>query len=289
MRRIITLSLGIVALVLVGCRREDTTPEEAVAAMRQPVVFTASMDAYAVKATEASFEEGDVIGIFALEPFDEYNLRGTVSGSTVTLAQPLTWEPVRKAVFLAYYPYDDYLLGTSYSFSVRTDQTATGEYRRSDLRAAAAVTDRGETVKLAFRHILSKLTVKVVCEDTQEQATAVTIGKSIIEVRADLSNLTVELGSNQAEIEAGSNGSNGFDAILVPQTLSDLAISVSTNKGRTLTFHPAEPLRFDSGYAYVAAVTVPKEDTGEGAALTFTYSLTEWEDANVDFSENPES
>ena len=99
MKPIIALSLGVLALALLSCRREDTTPEEAVAAMRQPVEFTASMNGYAVKATEVSFEDGDAIGIFALEPFDEYNLRGTVTGSSVTLSTPLIWEPVRKAVF----------------------------------------------------------------------------------------------------------------------------------------------------------------------------------------------
>lgn len=291
MRHIIALSLGVLALALVSCRREDTTPEEARDAMQQPVVFTASLGGYAVKSADASFGEGDAIGIFALEPFNKANLRGTVSGTSVTLETPLKWKPVRQAVFLAYYPYDSAQAGETGTFTVRTDQLSDANYRQSDFRGAATTAVHGKPVSLEFGHLLSKLTVQATCADPAETVTAVTIGKSVIEVKFDISAPSVTLGSNQAEISAGRHGGTGFEAILVPQSLSDLELRVTTSRGRSLVFHPAEPLQFDSGYAYVATVSVPKEDVPVGNTLTFSYTLTEWEDdgGSVSFTESTES
>lgn len=282
MKKIIALSLGaLVVLLSASCRRESTTPEEAREALRAPVTVTASMDGYQVKATDVSFEDGDAIGVFALDPFDRINVRGTVTGSSVNLATPFNWELVNRAVFLGCYPYDANLKSVNWTFSVRTDQRSYEDYKSSDLRSAKTLTDHASTVKLLFQHRLSKLTVHAVCEDKSDEVTAVTLGDLVIEAKVDLAAPSVEAGTNRAAIKAGKatsgNGNTGFVAILVPQELTSLPLTVTTKSGQTLTFQPASPLSFEEGYAYKTEVTVPKGETPP-EPLTFTYSVTEWED-----------
>ena len=286
MKKFIALSLGALAvLASVSCRRDSATPEEAREALRQPVTVTASMDAYQVKATDVSFEDGDAIGVFALDPFDRVNVRGIVSGSSVNLATPIPWELVSSAVFLGYYPYEDNIRGVSWTFSVRTDQRTFEDYKNSDLRSARTTARHGETVDLSFRHRLSKLTVSAVCEDVSDEVTAVTIGGVVIEAKVDIAAATAEAATNRADIKAGKavsgNGNTGFVAILVPQTLSDLPLTVTTKKGQTLSFHPENPLTFEEGYAYTAGLRIPKTEPSVGEALTFSFTVTEWSDGDT--------
>lgn len=297
MKRIIALTLGAAMLLpLVSCRRDSMTPEEAKAALRQPVTFTASIDNYEqVKATDTSFEDGDAIGLYAPDPFNLVNVRAIVKGSAVKPLMPFEWELVHTAVFIAYYPYDpSYKDEPKKSFSVQSDQRTYEAYKASDLRGAVALGKNGETVELPFRHMLSKLTVMVRCEDSSEQVTAVTLGGVATSVTADFSDATVETSGGRGDLLAGKavagNGNEGFVAILVPQQLSELPLLVSTNKGQTLVFQPDQPLSFESGHAYVTStLTVPKQDgpgpgPGPGKELTFTVSITDWADGgSMDF------
>lgn len=281
MKKILALSLGaLVVLVSASCRRKSASPEEK---KPLPVTVTASMDGYQAKATDVSFEDGDAIGVFALDPFDRINVRGTVTGSSVTLATPFNWEKIEKAVFLGCYPYDAALKGVNLNFSVRTDQRSYEGYKASDIRSARTQASRGSTVNLVFRHRLSKLTVSAVCEDSTDEVAAVTLGNLLVEATIDLAAPSVAAGTNRADIKAGkatsANGNTGFVAILVPQELTKLPLTVTMKDGRELTFQPAAPLKFEEGYAYMAEVTIPKAQTPAETPLTFTFSVTEWEDA----------
>ena len=62
MRKIIVaISLGIIALGLCSCRRDETTPAEVKEDLQQrEVVFTASGKDYAVKSSDSGFDGGDV-------------------------------------------------------------------------------------------------------------------------------------------------------------------------------------------------------------------------------------
>ncbi len=294
MKRIIALSLGAILLLpLVSCRRDSMTPEEAKAALRQPVTFTASIDNYAqVKGADESFEEGDAIGLYAADPFNLVNVRAVVKGNYVKPLMPFEWEMVRTAVFVAYYPYDpSYKDESRKTFAVMSDQRTYEAYKASDLRAAVALGKNGETVELPFHHMLSKLTVLVHCEDSAEQVTSVILGGVATSVTADFAEAAVETAGGRGDLQAGKavagNGNEGYVAILVPQTLSELPIMVATNKGQTLVFQPDQPLSFESGHAYVTStLTVPKQEgpgpgPGPGKELTFSVSITDWADGGT--------
>ena len=278
MRRFIALSLGaLVVLASASCRREDTTPEEARDAKRVPVTFTASMDGYQVKgADELSFEKGDAIGLFALEPFNKVNVQADMVDNTrMALLSEVQWALVETAVFVGYYPYTAGLGTTEWTFSVRTDQTARENYRTSDLRGAVATAAFGETVALRFRHLLTKLTVNLTCEDATDEAVSVTLGNVVIEARADLNAAKAVAGTNAADIRAYKTGGNAFAAVFVPQTLTDLPLTVTTKKGQSAVFHLDSPKDFEEGYAYATSLTIPK---GAPTNLTFSVTLSDWGD-----------
>ena len=277
-------------LPAVSCRRDDVSPEEARDALKQDVSFTASMDGYQVKATDISFQDGDAVGIYGLEPIDAVNVKATVQGEAVVPTTPIHWELVRSAVFVAYYPYDaSYGDGLQMSFSVKADQRTYDAYLASDLRGAVTQGRNGETVALPFRHMLSKLTILARCEDSSEEVTGVTIGAVATKVQADFATPSVITAGGTTNISAGKavagNGNEGYVAILVPQSLNGLPLSVTTSKGQTLVFHPNEPLTFESGYAYTTSMlTVPKKETPVGKPLTFTVTVTDWGDGGfMDF------
>jgi hypothetical protein len=277
-------------LPAVSCRRDDVSPEEARDALKQDVSFTASMDGYQVKATDISFQDGDAVGIYGLEPIDAVNVKATVQGEALVPVSPIRWELVRSAVFIAYYPYDAaYGDEPQMSFSVKADQRNYDAYLASDLRGAVAQGRNGETVALPFRHMLSKLTILARCEDSAEEVTGVTIGGVSTKVQANIPEMSVVTAGSSTNIMAGKavagNGNEGYVAILVPQTLKGLPLSVTTSKGQSLVFHPAEPLTFESGYAYTTSMlTVPKKEKPEGKPLTFTVSITDWGDGgSMDF------
>lgn len=278
-------------LPAVSCRRDDMSPEEARDALRKEVQFTASMDGYQVKGTDISFEDGDAIGLYAQEPFTVANLKATVQGDAVVPVLPVRWELVRSAVFVAYYPYDPaYGSELQFSFTVKKDQSTYDAYKASDLRCAMAVGKNGETVALPFRHMLSKLTVLARCEDSAEEVTGVTLGSMTQGIQLHVGDewelVTVGSGSKVTAGKAvAGNGNEGYVAIVVPQSLSELPITVTTSKGQTQVFHPSEPLSFESGYAYTTSMlTVPKKETPVGSPLTFTVSITDWGDGgSMDF------
>ena len=286
MKKYIALTLGVLMLFpAVSCRRERMTPEEARDALKQEVVFTASMDGYQVKAADTSFDTGDAIGIYAMEPFNVVNVKATVSGSSVTPAKPIQWELVRSAIFFAYYPYTTaYQADPKVSFTVRTDQAAYDAYKASDLRGAVAQANNGETVALQFRHMLSKLTVVARSEDGSDPVASVTVGGVATKVSADFSVPSVDAASGKADIKAcGAVSTDGFAAILVPQSLQQLPITVTTRSGRSQVFQLDKPTTFDSGCAYTTTqLTVAKQ---QGAAsATFSVSITNWGDGgSMDF------
>ena len=277
MKKFIAITLGALLLLpAVSCRREKISIEEARDAKKQDVSFTASVQGYDVKAFDFSFVTGDAIGIFA---FDQANVKADVAGSVVTPVTPIKWELVRKADFVAYYPYNSsFKLDDKVSFSVKTDQRSADSFRNSDLKLAVAEGTNGETVALPFRHLLSKLDIVVRSANQSEKATAITLGPVATTISADLVNEALDAPSGSASVQAFKDG-DAFSAILVPQTLSSLPLSIVTSRGRTVTVPVSTQVQLLSNK--ITTVTV---DLSTGSEATFTVSITDWADGgSMDF------
>lgn len=281
MKRYLTLFFAAALLLLASCQREKRSFDDILDEKRFPVEFTASLGAFSTKATDSSFEEGDVIGIFALDPIDKYNVRAVVSASgEVSPQSPVRWALVETTDFMAYHPYNANLSKPGYSFSVNTDQTKYENYRESDVSTAFVTAEYGTRVKLDFSHRLSRLTVDAVCEDPADEIASVTLGKLAVNVEVDLEASSATAGTKTDFIKAGKavsgNGNVGYVAILVPQKIN-LPIEIRTRKGYVVTATLDAPASFEGGFAYrTSLISIPAGDTTN--PVSFSVTVADWDD-----------
>ena len=272
MRKYIVIFLGILALGVCSCRRGKENPEDVRYAMREDVVFTASASGYVTKATDSALEDGDRLGIFALDPIDAVNVAGTVKGGKVTTAVPVKWELNQKQAtrFAAYMPYLDNLGGMDVVFNVKADQSTYAAYSASDLRYAVADALPGSEVALKFQHALSKLVVVMETQDVEVQS--VTTGEVVTGLTLNMVDGNVEATTLRGSVTMGpavqANGSVGHVAILVPQK-DVFPLTVTLKGGSVIEATMPTTVTLQPGIAYKATI---------GLTGTFKLEVTDWAD-----------
>ena len=270
---IVILTIGILALGVCSCRRGKENPEEVKYNMREDVVFTASASGYLTKASDSALEDGDAIGIFALEPINAYNVKGTVTGSKVSTDYRVKWElnQTKPTRFAAYLPYNANLGATDYSFSVQADQSTYAAYQASDLRYAVVDTRPGNAVDLKFQHALSKLVVVMEVPDIEVQsvlAEDVVTGLKLNLVDGNVEPEALLKGQVTFGKAVEANGGTGYTAIMVPQNGS-IGVKVTLKEGLVIDAKPETATSLEPGIAYKATV---------GLTGTFILSVTDWAD-----------
>ena len=269
---IVIFTLGILALGVCSCRRGKDNPEDVRYAMREDVVFTASASGYVTKASDSALEDGDTFGIFALDPIDAFNVKGTLNGGKVTTESPVKWELNQTQVsrFAAYMPYDAGVNGMSAGFSVKADQSSYAAYSASDLRYAVTDARPGSSVELIFQHALSKLVV--VMETSDVEVESVVTGELVTGVTLNIVDGNVEETATKGAVTLGkavaSNGNLGHVAILVPQT-GVFPLKVTLKGGTVIEAVLPSSVSFEPGIAYKATI---------GLTGTFKLSVTDWAD-----------
>ncbi|MDE5814067.1 MAG: fimbrillin family protein, partial [Muribaculaceae bacterium] len=129
------------------------------------------------RATDTSFEQGDAVGLYVAEASTPLEIAGNVvnnerlifSGTKWVADHKLYWDNGSYNVF-AYYPQVSQVTSvTDLPFQVRTDQTVAGSqetdgYEASDLlySSALGVAASADPVNLMFRHIMSKLSIRLI-------------------------------------------------------------------------------------------------------------------------------
>ena len=280
MKKIVAFSLAVLSLAAVSCRRGELAPQRPTDAVQ----FSVAMNTFDVKATDNAFEAGDAVGIFAGAPMNAANVKGTISGTTLTPATEIKWAENQTAStqFAAYLPYDAARSAATFNFAVKADQSAYADYQASDLLASAVTAAPRTTVAFAMKHQLTKLIVIPTCEDAAETVTGVTIQELVTEASVDLMAGTIAAGTAKGAVKAGAavagNGGQGFAAILVPQTVQ-LKLTVTTSAGRSVEYALADAKALASGKAYKAEITVKKAgvEPGPETPVEFTISIIDWE------------
>lgn len=282
MKKILAFGLAILSLAAVSCRKGEMVPVRSGDAVK----FSVAMNSFDVKATDNAFEAGDEVGIFAGTPINATNVKGSISGTTLTPATEIKWveDQTASTKFAAYLPYNAAVTSPSFIHVVNTDQTAYAAYQASDLLAASVTAAPRTTVAFALKHQLSKLIVIPTCEDPAETVTEVVVKELVIESSVDLLAGTVAPGTAKSGIKAGAavsgNGGQGFVAILVPQTIQ-LGLTVTTSANRVIEYSLSEAKALASGKAYKAEISVKKASVEPGPATPaeFTVSIVDWESA----------
>ena len=244
------------------------------------------------RATDTSFEQGDAVGIYVAESTARLETVGNTvnneplvfSGTDWTTDNRLFWDNGTYNVY-AYYPRIDMVTSTTdQPFQVSTDQataTETSGYEASDLLHAATlgVTASADPVSLRFRHIMSKLTVRLIKgEDYEGEIPAdatVYIHNTVTDATIDLAAgvATCDPRGTRRTVTARRNTRGSYSAIIVPQRLDDRVplIEVVANG---ISFLYESKFRFKPGMHHIVNLMLDRNP--EQDKIEIRGELTDW-------------
>lgn len=248
----------------------------------------------ATRATASAFESGDRVSLFAVEYDGEMVAPAQVGGNYIN-NEPLTfdgtkWTAARKLYwsdkpcdFYALYPYQSDMKSVDdYPFEVATDQN-NGGYEASDLLFAKTekVSRADGAVNLQFRHIFSKLIVKVEKGPKFE-------GEIPDDIVSHIYNTNVEcsVSLNTGSVEKNAFGAKKtitmnklsnelFEAVLVPQNIEKTTPLIELTMGG-IAYLLDYSLSFRAGYAHTITVTLNTSPDQEKIEISIDPSIESW-------------
>ena len=227
-------------LGLASCSNDDST-ESPKSAKDTPMTFDVIHPSQ-TRATATEFENGDKIGVYIAKADAPLEIGGntlnneplTLTSGTWTPSQNLFWDEGTYNAY-AYYPYMSVTSIEDQPVSVATDQSkgaTDGEksaYEASDLLYAQAkgLTASTSPVTLSFRHIMSKLTIRLVkgedFEGDMPTDAEIYIHNTVPTATLDISAgiVTRDVKGKKTTIKARQESDFQFGAIIVPQRLDN--------------------------------------------------------------------
>ena len=259
------------------------------------------------KVSAGAFEEADQIGLYVTDYVNETtpmplqisgnranNSLVTFDGSVWTPEQTIYWGAGKSDVY-AYYPYHETVSDVNkLYFEVATDQTGKG-YELSDFLWAKAegVSQTDGSVNLEMKHLLSKLTVKIVAGEDYvgslpEDAT-VHLHSTVTNVNIDLENGAVvkDPYSGAKSIKMKNLGVRTFagekavvyEAIVVPQMLENSVPLLEINS-KSVSYLLEDPFNFRPGVAYTYTATLNTSTTA--IKVEIGCEIEDWNNAGGD-------
>ena len=235
------MALCAVAVALLTACADDDAPQYK-DAKSTPMTFVVDYPSM-VRANDTDFETGDRIGLYVSAAGAPLEIGGnlvnnealTFDGSQWTAARTLYWDEGTYNAY-AYYPYikdvssvEDQLFSVSVDQSKARTSTLLGGYEASDLLFATSkdITASTSPIHLTFRHIMSKLKIRLIKGEDFEGEMPTT---ATVYVHSTVPTATVDLqagvvtryvkGSRQT-IVARQDGDTSYSAIIVPQRLDN--------------------------------------------------------------------
>lgn len=268
--------LAVFALVAMGCEREniDNTPVVDDGVMRIKALHPST------RATETSFENGDVIGLYATTYEGEQAMPLQISGNWInnealtyngnswTGRRTFYWNEGLMDVY-GYYPYMEPTNITKHKWAVQTDQSlpategALSAYEASDFLWAKAegVSKEDGSVQLQFKHRCSKVVIKLVKGEKYTDAFPEDIDVYLYStVPQALINFTTGIVSKDPhgdaqKIKARKVAIDTFELIVVPQSILEYAPFVEIIMGG-ISYMTEEIFTYHAGKEYVVSITL---------------------------------
>ena len=270
------IALAALALVAMGCEREniDNTPVVDDGVMRIEALHPST------RATETSFENGDVIGIYATTYEGEQAMPLQISGNWInnealtyngnswTGRRTFYWNEGLMDVY-GYYPYMEPTNITKHKWAVQTDQSlpatedALSAYEASDFLWAKAegVSQEDGSVQLQFKHRCSKVVIKLVKGEEYTDAFPEDIDVYLYStVPEALINFTTGIVSKDPhgdaqKIKARKVAIDTFEVIVVPQSILEYAPFVEIIMGG-ISYMTEEIFTYHAGKEYIVSITL---------------------------------
>ena len=301
----------IIALAFTSC--QENAIEPANSAADNVMRFNLVNPGVQTKVSAGAFEAADQIRLYVSDYVNETtpmplqisgnranNSLVTFDGSAWNPEQTIYWGAGKSDVY-AYYPYLETVndVNNQY-FELATDQTGAG-YEMSDFLWAKTegVSQTDGTVNLEMKHLMSKLTVKIVAGEDYigslpEDAT-IHIHSTVTNVNIDLENGSVvkDPYSGARSIKMRNLGIRTFDgeqavvyeAIVVPQMLEKSVPLLEINT-KSVSYLLEDQLNFRPGVAYTYTATLNTSTTA--IKVEIGCEIEDWNNVGGDSDNNGE-
>ena len=277
MRKYITLVL----LAAISCQENTVDPTLVYDNIMR---FNLTAPCVATKVTADGFEATDYIGLYVADYVNDAtpmplqisgnranNLIMTFDGSAWIPEETIYWGEGKSDVY-AYYPYVDKVADINdHYFEVATDQTGCG-YESSDFLWAKAegVRQDGGTINLDMKHLMSKLTVRIVAGKdyigSLPNDATVLLHSTVTGVRVNLetgaikkdpysSARSIKMKNLGVKMFADGNQAVVYEAIVVPQMIESSLPLIEINS-KSVSYLLEDFFNFRSGVAYTYTVTL---------------------------------
>ena len=292
------------ALAFTACQNNTVEPEVPIhdGVMRFNLVAPGAQ----TKVSAGAFEAKDQIGLYVTDYVGDTPMPLQISGnrannvvvdfdgSAWTPEQTIYWGTSMSDVY-AYYPYHEAVTDVNgLYFEVATDQTGEG-YEMSDFlwSKAEGVKQADGAVNLEMKHVMSKLTVKLVAGDKYigslpEDAT-VQLHSTVTNVNIDLENGSVEKDpySGAESIKMKNLGVRSFggenavvyEAIVVPQMLENSVPLIEINS-KSVSYLLEDSFNFRPGVSYTYTATMNTSTTA--IKVEIGCEIEDWNNAEGD-------
>ena len=239
-RHILYIGVALSLLGLASCSNDDST-EAPVSAKETPMTFDVVHPSQ-TRATATDFENGDKIGVYIAKADMPLEIGGnalnneplTLTSGKWTPGKNLFWDEGTYNAY-AYYPYMNVTSIEDQPVSVATDQSSAetngtlSGYEASDLLYAKTSNVAASTspVTLSFKHVMSKLTIRLVkgedFEGEMPTDAEIFIHNTVPTATFDISAgiVTRDVKGKKTTIKARQESDFQFGAIIVPQRLDN--------------------------------------------------------------------
>ena len=241
-RHILYIGVALSIMIFAACSSDnDVSTEAPKSAKETPMTFDVIHPSQ-TKATATEFENGDKIGVYIAKTDIPLEIGGnalnneqlTLTSGTWTPSKNLFWDEGTYNAY-AYYPYMDVTSIEDQPVSVATDQTtaetdgALSGYEASDLLYARTSNVAASTspVTLNFKHVMSKLTIRLVkgedFEGDMPTDAEIFIHNTVPTATFDISAgiVTRDVKGKKTTIKAHQESDFQFGANIVPQRLDN--------------------------------------------------------------------
>lgn len=237
------------------------------------------------RATETAFEDGDKIGVYAVNAQENTasqllsngnyadNVCYTYDNGKFMNKQGIVRPTDCGLRYYAIYPYSA-SSGATFKFSVSTDQQYTEQYALSDLCTAVSDITTDKDVNLVFSHRLSHIVVNVQGETLGTGTLTVKLNNVNTSCDVDLNANTFTAYESRNTVTCTDNGTNSYKAIIVPQviTAGTPFLTVSQN-GKEYTLKASSNIHLTSGKQQVFNLSIEKDEI-----VNFTGDILPWEE-----------
>lgn len=288
------IAIIVLALMAMNCDKEnfkESVVEDGV--MRIEVLHPST------RATESAFESGDVIGLYATTYEGDDVLPLQISGNWIN-NEALTYDgnswSGRRTFYWAesamdvygYYPYMEPTSIIKHKWAVQTDQSisaaedALSAYEASDFLWAKTEEASPEdgSVKLQFRHMCSKVVIKLVkgekFTDEFPEDIEVYLYSTVPEALINFTTGIVSKdphGSKQ-KIKARKMSIDTFEVIVVPQSVLEYSPFVEIVMGK-IAYMTEEIFTYHAGKEYIVSITI--ENSPQKIEINVGGTVSGWE------------